>query len=1714
MKKAVSIVLSVLIVFSVFANLSFLSTTAQISQISFAQLSTKLEDYILHADGDKASEQDSALFIDEPGYIANYQLKDVSVKDIDLRFKVKFEDITANHANWFFEVSVRNQMPEKYLWQKWDSFSLQFIVNQVGDKKYVKSAFKKNTSPADLDPDKNGSDDGGWGHCDTLIEIIDGDVAETDIRMVVTTENGNTRFRLYADGEQRVDIVKNGYDLPAGAVTINTDNCKTWIMEPTPEPLQKVNLSTAKNDWVLIKETDKMVEQGDALVINKPGYFSNYQLKDVYAKDVEVNFRLKFEDIAADHNGFLFDISVRNQDVSKYLFEKPHSYSLQMETHQKDGKKYVKSFFKTNNGGSDDGGFGFYDYLFEVIDGETDEKFITISITTVDGNTTFKLFVDGELKINQTKNGNDKPMGAITINTKNCTTKLYPVDGIKKIELSTKASDYIKHKEPNAMVEQGDSLVINNGSFYSVYELRNSYSRDVDISFNIKFDGVESGPNIPVFEIAVRNQVPSAYLYDKPHSYSLQMVTHESGGKTYIKAFFKTNNGGSDCGGFGFYDYLFEVVDGETVEKNIRISVVSDNGKTTFRLIADGAEVIKSVKDGVKPAGVITFNTRKCRTIINPAPPEFDTDLSTNASSYIRHTEADKIVEQDGALVINKPGYYSVYELKNSYSKDVNISFNLKFDQVNSGSVDLLEIAFRNQDPSAYLWSKPSSYSLKLATHEKDGKQYVKAFFKTNNGGSDDGGFGFYDYLFEVVDGSTEAKDITISITSTDGNTTFKLIADGEVKIDAIRNNNDKPAGVISINTNNCKTTIRRPVKKKYVLNLSSATPAIYAYHASVRAIQGIVNRYDPVLFITTSNPYYKDADSDWIDYFESKGYEFVEINNYRELLEKFKYSFEGIITMNDAIKSHNDWTAPLPEVAGVIGGLTDYVPVPVNEVGIARLETDLYQRSTVTLQKQGAPKKYITSQLETLDFTNRFSIYQWEFDHLKDYTSSAEIMGLTSEGLDYAVSQKMMYFDLQPSKSSADGTLFNAVLDYLDSNNVTFTYWGWVDIEDKRVAAISSKGGNLKCIGSSNLSFFASIPTENTSWTQSTGINLDNVTYQNDKYYVTFIASESDTVKAPATFQHGAWQDAARGQVPINWGMSADLVNYFPFFFDYYKENATNKDYFYSGGGLLNGFVDPLKIPNDSMQEYIHKSRILAAKTDQKFVDYYNDWSGEWSKLLGSQANYDKYMQYLDGSGMLGLFGGFTNKTSNLPEGAQPIPSGKRMTVNKWTYNSKDFLSVSRPYMYPVRTNTNKQMWEEIVDYILLNTDYAEGTSVSNRFTVGYYGYIFTGDFSKNQFGKEPGRNQVMAVSPTMLKQVMDYLNTHYPNKFIFTTMDEFSAAAMKALNIQDVRHTIIATAGENGTISPSGEVEVTSGGSQEFTITPNEGYEIDKVLVDGEEATLTDGKYTFTNVTSNHTISVTFKPVEQQEVKYTITATAGDNGSISPSGEVEVTSGGSQEFTITPDEGYEVDKVLVDGEEATLTNGKYTFTNVTSNHTISVSFKKTTTIVEDNTITDEDSGIAVNAPSDILPEDTELLIEILTEGEKFDLANNVLKGTAKKFKLFNISLMLDGEDFQPTDYLTFRIPVPSDYDKSNIKVYGISESGEKTLYQSVYKVGYLEFKAMGSGMFALVEVSSSKGPATGEQNILLYVFILGMTLSASLLGLVLYKKRKACKA
>ncbi|HQI95933.1 MAG TPA: hypothetical protein PK575_04315, partial [Syntrophorhabdus sp.] len=144
---------------------------------------------------------------------------------------------------------------------------------------------------------------------------------------------------------------------------------------------------------------------------------------------------------------------------------------------------------------------------------------------------------------------------------------------------------------------------------------------------------------------------------------------------------------------------------------------------------------------------------------------------------------------------------------------------------------------------------------------------------------------------------------------------------------------------------------------------------------------------------------------------------------------------------------------------------------------------------------------------------------------------------------------------------------------------------------------------------------------------------------------------------------------------------------------------------------------------------------------------------------------------------------------------------------------------------------------------------------------------------------------------------------------------------------------YTISASAGTGGTISPSGNILVNHGGNQTFTITPGAGYRIATVTVDGVPVGAT-GSHTFTNVMANHSISATFSVNT-----FTINASAGFGGTISPAGTVTVEQGANQTFTFTANSGYAVSNVVVNGSSLG-SLGSYTFTNVSSNHTISVSF------------------------------------------------------------------------------------------------------------------------------------------------------------------------------
>src|SRR5208283_5191808 len=223
---------------------------------------------------------------------------------------------------------------------------------------------------------------------------------------------------------------------------------------------------------------------------------------------------------------------------------------------------------------------------------------------------------------------------------------------------------------------------------------------------------------------------------------------------------------------------------------------------------------------------------------------------------------------------------------------------------------------------------------------------------------------------------------------------------------------------------------------------------------------------------------------------------------------------------------------------------------------------------------------------------------------------------------------------------------------------------------------------------------------------------------------------------------------------------------------------------------------------------------------------------------------------------------------------------------------------------------------------------------------------------------------------------------------------------------------YTITASASSGGSISPAGTVPANAGTSPSFTVTPNSGYNIANVTVDGISVGAVSS-YSFSSIAANHTITASFSPItytlatsktgtgsgtvasnpsgtvfnsgtavtltatpaagssfagwsgacsgtsskctvtmnanatatatfNANGITYKITANSGNGGGhISPSGTIAVANGGTQTYIMTPSAGFGIQSLKVDNIPIQSTNS-YTFTNITSSHTISVVFKK----------------------------------------------------------------------------------------------------------------------------------------------------------------------------
>ena len=278
-------------------------------------------------------------------------------------------------------------------------------------------------------------------------------------------------------------------------------------------------------------------------------------------------------------------------------------------------------------------------------------------------------------------------------------------------------------------------------------------------------------------------------------------------------------------------------------------------------------------------------------------------------------------------------------------------------------------------------------------------------------------------------------------------------------------------------------------------------------------------------------------------------------------------------------------------------------------------------------------------------------------------------------------------------------------------------------------------------------------------------------------------------------------------------------------------------------------------------------------------------------------------------------------------------------LTKNKYTiaevYNA---LDQSRE-LAPVRVDRNED--ERVYHYEWVITGDANWTPVIYpprvlRVNCGEHGTVTSaddtyanGDTITLTVTADPG----YYVKSTELNGTAVSLNSD--NEYVFTIESDSTFTAEFA-EIPPDSYVVTVNCGEHGTVTP-GTADYESGTEVTLTVTPDSGYRVKSVTLDGKAVTLTNGKYTF-KVTANCTFEAEFEAIPAD--RYTVTVKCGEHGTVTP-GTADYESGTEVTLTVTPDSGYRVKSVTLDGKAVTLTNGKYTF-KVTANCTFEAEFVK----------------------------------------------------------------------------------------------------------------------------------------------------------------------------
>jgi len=408
-------------------------------------------------------------------------------------------------------------------------------------------------------------------------------------------------------------------------------------------------------------------------------------------------------------------------------------------------------------------------------------------------------------------------------------------------------------------------------------------------------------------------------------------------------------------------------------------------------------------------------------------------------------------------------------------------------------------------------------------------------------------------------------------------------------------------------------------------------------FSAWFRALQGLVNREEPHLYITGT-----PENQHWLDYYKERfGLPTEELNDPDEILERYRHVVDGYVVYDtERVKQTQN-------LALTLAGLENLLPVSPEQEG--------------WMIRHGIPKRD--------DLRGRFSddweAAEWAIDNLwprcyKKICANFCVHGrgryAIGAGLtDFIVRNRGMSIDLPRCRTHRRSfALYNRMMESGEPPGVQMAWHCIWEQEKEYVIAAARHGYFVLCsTGTPNLSVHGGVGDPERSYKQPLP-DPERCRAKRDKVYVCFYNSDGDATWAMHSLHSNNWLEPERGKFKFGWGFLPLMVRLMPAMLQYYHETKTENDCFW-GPSSGAAYTYSHAWPRDLVDMYLRETRQLLDQSGQNGCNMVNwnlqDW---WREVEDEEAVRREQEALKSGPGLVCGLGGSPYAKSYL---RGPIP-------------------------------------------------------------------------------------------------------------------------------------------------------------------------------------------------------------------------------------------------------------------------------------------------------------------------------------------------------------------------------------------------------------------------------------------------------------------------